>query len=135
MTEYQQLFKCSIARTIFVSIELIALIVLLILSFLLNDGSGIWGYWGIAVLWITIAPILVYVIASAVFNTLNMNKVLKKRHTAETVKQYYNVSKIFLVWGIMTGMLYGFLLPQIFLLENIFLFYEYRKERARIRNT
>ena len=121
-----QLVKGTIARTFFVSIELLALIAISIITFS-NDGTGVWGYWGnVAIVFGTLSPIIVYVVASAIFNAFNMRVVLKKRHTIETIKKYYKLSKIYLIWGIITGGLYGFLLVPIFLLENIFLFHGYK---------
>ena len=123
-----KLVKATITRTVFVSIELIALIVISIIT-LFNDGTSAWGYLGnVVIVFGTLSPVIVYVIASAIFNVFNMSVVFKKRHTIESIKKCYKLSKIYLIWGIVTGGLYGFLLVPIFLLENIFLFCEYKKE-------
>ena len=123
-----KLVKATITRTVFVSIELIALIVISIIT-LSNDGTSAWGYWGnVVIVFGTLSPVIVYVIASAIFNVFNMSFVFKKRRTIESIKKRYKLSKIYLIWGIVTGGLYGFLLVPIFLLENIFLFCEYKKE-------
>ena len=118
--------KATIVRTVFVSIELIALIVISIITFS-NDGTSAWGYWGnVVIVFGILSPIIVYVVASTIFNALNMKIVLKRQHTIESIKKYYKLSKIYLIWGIVTGGLYGFLLAPIFLLENIFLFCGYK---------
>ncbi|MBQ3546479.1 MAG: hypothetical protein IJA34_16060, partial [Lachnospiraceae bacterium] len=123
-----KLVKATITRTVFVSIELIALIVISIIT-LSNDGTSAWGYWGnVVIVFGTLSPVIVYVIASAIFNVFNMSVVFKKRHTIESIKKCYKLSKIYLIWGIVTGGIYGFLLVPIFLLENIFLLCEYKKE-------
>ncbi len=123
-----KLVKATITRTVFVSIELIALIVISIIT-LSNDGTSAWGYWGnVVIVFGTLSPVIVYVIASAIFNVFNMSVVFKKRHTIESIKKCYKLSKIYLIWGIVTGGLYGLLLVPIFLLENMFLFCEYKKE-------
>ena len=122
-----KLVKATITRTVFVSIELIALIVISIIT-LSNDGTSAWGYWGnVVIVFGTLSPVIVYVIASAIFNVFNMSVVFRKRHTIESINKCYKLSKIYLIWGIVTGGLYGFLLVPIFLLENIFLFCEYKK--------
>ena len=129
-----KLVKATITRTVFVSIELITLIVISIITFS-NDGTSAWGYWGnVVIVFVTLSPIIVYVISSAIFNAFNMNVVLKKRHTSESIKKYYKLSKMYLVWGIVTGGLYGFLLVPIFLLENIFLFCGYKNVLNLTRN-
>ena len=121
-----KLVKATIARTVFVSIELIALIIISIIT-LSNDGTSAWGYWGNVVIVLgMLSPIIVYVVASTIFNVFNMKIVLKKKHTIESIKKYYKLSKIYLIWGIVTGGLYGFLLVPFFLLENVFLFCEYK---------
>lgn len=121
-----KLVKATIARTVFVSIELIALIIISIIT-LSNDGTSVWGYWGNVVIVLgMLSPIIVYVVASTIFNVFNMKIVLKKQHTIESIKKYYKSSKIYLIWGIVTGGLYGFLLVPFFLLENVFLFCEYK---------
>ena len=119
-------------RTVFVLVELIAIIVISIITFS-NDGTSAWGYWGaVAVVFITLSPIFIYVIASTIFNLFNLNIVIKNKHTEDTVKKYYRLSKAYFIWGIITGCLFGCLLVPIFLLENIFLFNAYRKESERI---
>ena len=129
-----QLLKGTIIRTIFVFVELIALIVISIITFS-NDGTSAWGYWGaVAVVFITLSPIFIYVIASTVFNIFNLTMVIKNKHTTDTIKKYHRLSKAYFIWGIITGCLYGFILP-IFLLENIFLFNAYRKELKISENT
>ena len=128
------LMKGTIVRTVFVALELIALIVVAIVTFS-NDGSSAWGYWGaVAVVFIILSPIYVYVIASAIFNAFNLNVVLKKCHTVESMRKYHNWSRVFLVWGFVTGVVYGCLLVPIFLLENLFLFLGYREEIANINH-
>ena len=118
----------------FVSIELIALIAISVITFS-NDGTNLWGYWGsIAIVFGTLSPIIIYVIASAIFNVFNMVIVLKEKHTDETVAKYYKMSKVFLIWGIVTGALYAFIFVPIFLLENILLFLEYKKVLNLIHN-
>ena len=129
-----KLVKATITRTVFVSIELIALIVISIIT-LSNDGTSAWGYWGnVVIVFGTLSPVIVYVIASAIFNVFNMSVVFKKRHTIESIKKCYKLSKIYLIWGIVTSGLYGFLLVPIFLLENIFLFCEYKKEIELVKH-
>lgn len=130
----KQLLNGTIIRTIFVSVELIALILISIITFS-NDGTSAWGYWGtVVIVFGALSPIIGYVVASVVFNIFNMNVVLKKRCTIESIDKYHKLSKLFLTWGIITGVLYGFLLVPFFLLENIFLFNGYRKEVKRIKN-
>ena len=130
-----QLIKGTIIRTIFVFVELVALIVISVITFS-NDGTSAWGYWGaVAVVFITLSPIFVYVIASAVFNIFNLAIVIKSKHNADTIKKYYGLSKAYFIWGIVTGGLYGCLLMPIFLLENVFLFNAYKKELKNSENT
>ena len=130
-----QLLKGTIIRTIFVSVELVALVVISVITFS-NDGTSAWGYWGaVAVVFITLSPIFVYVIASAVFNIFNLTMVIKNKHTANTIKKYHMLSKAYFIWGIIIGGLYGCLLVPIFLLENIFLFNAYKKELKIGENT
>ena len=132
---HSQLVKGAIIRTVFVAIELIALVVISISTFS-NNGKSPWGYWGaVAVVFITLSPIIVYVIASAFFNVFNFIAIFGKKHTAASIKKYYKISKAYLIWGIITGGLYGGLLIPIFLLENIFLFTGYRKELGLIMST
>ena len=128
-----QLVKGTIIRTIFVAIELISLVVISIITFS-NDGTSPWGYWGnVAIVFVTLSPVFVYVIASTIFNIFNLIIVLNKRHTLESTKKYYKISKVYLIWGIITGALYGCLLIPIFLLENIFLLNGYRKSNGEHR--
>ena len=130
-----QLLKGTIIRTIFVFVELVALVVISVITFS-NDGTGVWGYWGsVAAVFITLGPIFIYVIASTVFNIFNITMVIKNKHTANTIKKYHRLSKAYFIWGIITGGLYGCLLVPIFLLENIFLFNAYRKELKISENT
>ncbi|MBR6727728.1 MAG: hypothetical protein IKM08_06010 [Clostridia bacterium] len=127
------LIRGTIIRTVFVTLELIALVYLSVYSFLYAD-TGIYGYWGsLLAIFGMLSPIIVYVISSAVFNTANLIMVIKKRHTPESIKKYHKLSRVFLIWGIITGAIYGTVLIPIFLLENIFLLSEYRKETDRIR--
>jgi len=127
--------KGTVIRTLFVALEIIALIVISIITFL-NSGESEWGYWGaVAIVFITLSPIFVYVIASAVFNCFHLNMVLRQRHTDESIQKYCKISTAYLFWGIITGALYGAILIPIFLLENVFLFNEYKKELAKIKNT
>lgn len=129
-----QLLKGTIIKTVFVFVELVALIIISIITFS-NDGTGVWGYWGsVAIVFITLSPIFIYIIASAIFNVFNLNMVIKNKHTADSIKKYHKVSKVYFIWGIITGGLYGGLLVPIFLLENIFLFNGYRKEVEIVKN-
>ena len=129
------LLKGTIIRTVFVLLELLGLVVISIITFS-NDGTSAWGYWGaVAVVFITLSPIIIYIIASTVFNFFNMKVVFGNQHTVETLKKYHNLSKAYLIWGVITGGLYGCLLMPIFLLENIFLFNGYKNELERIKNT
>ncbi len=126
------LLKGTIIRTVFVALELVGLIVISIITFS-NDGTSAWGYWGaVAVVFITLSPIIIYIIASTVFNFFNIKVVFGNQYTVKTLKKYHKLSKAYLIWGIITGGLYGCLLVPIFLLENIFLFNGYRKELERI---
>ena len=112
-----QLLKGTIIRTIFVFVELVALVVISVITFS-NDGTSAWGYWGaVAAVFITLSPIF------------------KNKHTANTIKKYHRLSKAYFIWGIITGGLYGCLLVPIFLLENIFLFNAYKKELKIGENT
>ena len=130
-----QLLKGTIIRTIFVFVELVALIVISVIT-LSNDGTSAWGYWGaVAVVFITLSPVFIYVIASTVFNIFNLAIVIKSKHNADTIKKYYGLSKAYFIWGIVTGGLYGCLLMPIFLLENVFLFNAYKKELKNCENT
>ena len=129
------LLKGTIIRTLFVFVELVALIVISIITFS-NDGTSAWGYWGaVAIVFITLSPIFIYVIASTVFNVFNLTIVVKNKHTPDTIKKYHRLSKAYFIWGMITGGLYGCLLVPIFLLENIFLFNAYKKELKNSENT
>ena len=131
----RQLLKGTMIRTIFVFVELVALIVISVIT-LSNDGTSAWGYWGaVAVVFITLSPVFIYVIASTIFNIFNLAIVIKSKHNADTIKKYYGLSKAYLIWGIVTGGLYGWLLVPIFLLENVFLFNAYKKELKNSENT
>ena len=131
----RQLLKGTMIRTIFVFVELVALIVISVITFS-NDGTSAWGYWGaVAVVFVTLSPVFIYVIASTVFNIFNLAIVIKSKHNADTIKKYYGLSKAYFIWGIVTGGLYGCLLMPIFLLENIFLFNAYKKELKISENT
>ena len=93
MMSDNKLVKATIARTVFVSIELIALIIISIIT-LSNDGTSAWGYWGNVVIVLgMLSPIIVYVVASTIFNVFNMKIVLKKKHTIESIKKYYKSAK------------------------------------------
>lgn len=130
----RQIVQGTIIRTFFVVIELIALIDFSIITFS-NDGMSVWGYWGsILAEFCMLSPLIIYVIASAIFNLFNMSVVLRKRHTNESIKKYYKLSKIYLTCGIIAAGLYGFFLVPFFLLENIFLFQGYKKALKTIQN-
>ena len=129
------LVKGTIIRTVFVSLEVIALVSISIYSFF-AAVDGIWGYWGsLAAIFSLLSPIFIYVIPSSIFNVFNLIIVIKNRHTSDSIIKYHKLSKTFLIWGIITGGLYGSLLVPIFLLENIFLFNAYRKELKIGENT
>ena len=49
--------------------------------------------------------------------------------------QYRKLSKRYLIWGIVTGGLYGGLFVPIFLLENIFLYSAYKTESELTQRT
>lgn len=126
----KMLVKGTIIRTVFVSLEVIALTAISIYSFF-AAADGIWGYWGsLAAIFLLLSPIFIYVIPSAIFNTFNLIIVIKNRHTPCSIIKYHKLSKAYFIWGIVTGALYGSLLVPIFLLENIFLFIGYRKASA-----
>ncbi len=130
----RQLLKGTMIRTIFVFVELVALIVISVIT-LSNDGTSAWGYWGaVAVVFITLSPVFIYVIASTIFNIFNLAIVIKSKHNEDTIKKYYGLSKAYFIWGIVTGGLYGCLLMPIFLLENVFLFNAYKKELKNSEN-
>lgn len=129
------LAKGTIIRTVVLTLELIALVMMATIT-LTNDGESVWGYWGVVLIEFgVLSPIYVYVIASAVFNAFNFAIVFQKRHTVESIKKYYKISKVYLIWGCVTGALYGCLLVPIFLLENAFLYIAYEKELKQINNT
>ena len=130
------LVKYTSIRTVFVSLEVIALVSISIYAFFAASEDNIWGYWGsLAAIFSLLSPIFIYVIPSAIFNTFNLFIVIKKRHTSDSIIKCYKWSKVFLIWGIITGALYGSLLVPIFLLENVFLFVEYKAELEKIKNT
>ncbi len=129
------LIKGTIIRTVFVGLEVIALVAISIYSFI-NAGTGIWGYWGsLMAIFGLLSPIFAYVIPSAVFNTFNLIVVMRNRHTPDSIKKYHKLSKAYLIWGIITGGLYGCTLIPVFLFENIFLFNGYKREIELIKNT
>jgi hypothetical protein len=129
------LAKGTIIRTVVLTLELIALVMMATVT-LTNDGESVWGYWGVVLIEFgVLSPVYVYVIASAVFNAFNFAIVFQKRHTVESIKKYYKISKVYLIWGCVTGALYGCLLVPIFLLENVFLYIAYEKELKQINNT
>ena len=128
------LAKGTIIRTVFVSLEVIALTAISVYSFF-AAVDGIWGYWGsLVAMFSLLSPIFMYVIPSAIFNTFNLIIVIKNRHTPDSIIKYHKLSKAYLIWGIITGALYGSLLVPIFLLENIFLFNGYRMKLASMKN-
>ncbi len=127
--------KGTIIKTVFAGLEVIVLVGILIYSFL-SAGEGIWGYWGsIIIIFSLLSPIYIYAIPNAIFTTYNLVIVTRNRHTPDSIKKYYKLSKRYLIWGVITGGLYGCLLEPIFLLENIFLYSAYRKELERTQNT
>lgn len=118
----------SLIKAILGAAEWILLIIAAVVTFS-NDGSSPWGYWGsVFIVFATLSPILLYVIASTVFNVFNLRLVMKDRHTPSSIERYHRLSRILFIWGIVTGALYSALLVPIFLLENLFLFRAYRKE-------
>ena len=122
-------------KTVFAGLEVMLLVGILLAAFS-NDGESIWGYWGsLAAIFSLLSPIFIYVIPSSIFNVFNLIIVIKNRHTSDSIIKYHKLSKTFLIWGIITGGLYGSLLVPIFLLENIFLFNAYRKELKIGENT
>ena len=124
--------KGTVIRTLFVILELIGLAVISVIAFS-NDGTGNWGYWGsIFVIFVTLSPVILYVIASAVFNAFNLSIVLRRRHTAASIRKYYKLSLAFLIMGILACGMYG--LPVLFLPENLFLFLAYNKEYRKIKD-
>lgn len=127
------LVKGTIVKIVFNVLEFIAVIAMIIVTFVFDDSSA-WGDWGVVVVVLVTIGLIVYVLASTVFNILNFNMVMKKRHTVESIRKYYNWSLAFFVWGIVTGVVYGCLLVPIFLLENLFLFLGYREEIANINH-
>ena len=127
--------KGTVIRTAFVCLEVIALISISIYAFFAATDDSAWGYWGsLAFIFALLTPIFIYVIPSAIFNTFNLIIVIKKRHTSESIIKYHKLSKVFLIWGVITGALYTVLAP-IFLLENIFLYTGYKRELTSAKNT
>ena len=125
----------TLIKTIVGTIEFVAVIIMAVIVFA-SDGNSVWGYWGsIAASLLPFSPFIVYVIASTAFNISNMNMVIKKIHTRESMKKYYKKSKKYFIWGVITSSLYGFLLLPIFFLENVFLVEAYRRELKAINNT
>ena len=125
--KYNPLLKATIVKTILAYLELITLIGILIHSFLGAEES-IWGYWGSVAVIALFSPIYIYAIPNAIFTVRNLMIVTRNLHTPDSLKKYYKLSKIYFIWGVATGGLYGALLIPIFLLENIFLYIAYRKE-------
>ncbi len=124
----------AIIRTAFVSLELLVGIVFSVLTFG-NSGAEPWGYWGnVFAVYVMLSPFLLYVIASAIFNAFNMAIIFQNRHTPKSIQKYYKRTLIFLVWGTVTGTIYGFVFVPIFVLENVFLFFGYGKEREKLQN-
>ncbi len=133
--KYNPLLKGTIIKTVFAGLEVIVLVAILIYSFL-SAGEGIWGYWGsIIAIFSLLSPIYIYAIPNAIFTTYNLIIVTRNCHTPDSIKKYHKLSKRYLIWGVITGGLYGCLLVPIFLLENIFLYSAYRKELERTQNT
>ena len=132
--KYNPLRKSTIIKTIFAGLEVIALIGILIHSFLGAEES-IWGYWGSVAVIALFSPIYIYAIPNAIFTVRNLMIVTRNLHTPDSIKKYYKLSKIYLIWGVITGGLYGCLLAPIFLLENIFLYSAYKEETERTENT
>ncbi|MBQ7338691.1 MAG: hypothetical protein IJW40_09610 [Clostridia bacterium] len=133
--KYNPLLKGTIIKTVFAGLEVMVLVGILIYSFL-SAGESIWGYWGSIIAIISLlSPIYIYAIPNAIFTTYNLMVVTRNRHTLDSIKKYHKLSKRYLIWGVITGGLYGCLLAPIFLLENIFLYCAYRKELERIKNT
>ncbi len=133
--KYNTLLNGTIIKTVFAGLEVIALVGILIYSFISAD-EGVWGYWGsiIAIIGL-LSPIYIYAIPNAIFTIHNLIIVTRNRHTSNSIKRYYKLSKRYFIWGVITGGLYGCILVPIFLLENIFLYIAYRKELDRIQNT
>ena len=134
--KYNPLLKATIVKTILAYLEVITLIGILIYSFISASEESIWGYWGSIIAIISmLSPIYIYAIPNTIFTTHNLIIVTSNRHTPDSIKKYHKLSKKYLIWGIITGGLYGCLLVPIFLLENIFLYCAYRKELDQIQNT
>ena len=129
----KELLNASIKRTVFVAFEILALAIFSIIVFS-NDGSPPWGYWGnVLIPFLVFSPIIVYIIASTIFNTYNMITVVNGRHTFQSIQIYNKTSNIFLVWGVITGAVYGFIFVPFFLLENHSLTKAYKKELDKIQ--
>lgn len=122
-------------KTVFAGLEVMLLIGILLAAFS-NDGEGIWGYWGsIAAIVCMLSPIFIYAIPNAVFTVRNLIMVTRDRHTPDSIMQYRKLSKRYLIWGIVTGGLYGGFFVPIFLLENIFLYSAYKTESELTQRT
>ena len=133
--KYTLLVKGTIIKAVLAGLETIALISILIYSFL-SASDGIWGYWGSIIAIISmLSPIYIYAIPNTIFTTNNLIIVTKNRHTPDSIKKYHKLSKRYFIWGVITGGLYGCLLVPIFLFENIFLYIAYRKELDLTPNT
>lgn len=130
----RQIVIGTIIRTFFVTIELIMLVILFITTFSI-EGMSVQEHWvSIIVVLCMLSPLVIYVIASAIFNMFNMNVVLRKRHTNESIQKYYKLSKIYLTCGIIAAGLYGFLFVPFFLLENLFLVLGYKNALNSTQN-
>ena len=126
------LLKGTILRTVVVSLEILALVLIALIT-VFHDTPNTSDYWFVLFMVFTVlSPIYVYVIGSAIFNTFNLVIVAKNCHTAESIKKYRTLSTVFLVWGIVTGGLYGAILIPIFLLESYCLFSEYNTLYVKI---
>ena len=127
--KHNPLLKGTIAKTVFAGLEVIVLLGISIYSFISASEESIWGYWGsLAVIFGTLSPIFIYAIPNAVFTARNLTIVTRNGHTPDSIKKYHKLSKRYLIWGLITGGLYGSILVPIFLLENIFLYSAYAKE-------
>ena len=133
--KYTPLVKGTIIKAVLAGLETIALISILIYSFI-SAHDGVWGYWGSIIAIISmLSPIYIYAIPNTIFTTNNLIIVTKNRHTPDSIKKYHKLSKRYFIWGVITGGLYGCLLVPIFLFENIFLYIAYRKELDLTPNT
>ena len=114
--KYNPLLKGTIIKTVFAGLEVIALVCILIVSFLSAD-EGIWGYWGSIIAIISLlSPIYIYTIPNAIFTIHNLIIVTRNRHTSYSIKKYHKLSKRYFIWGVIIGGLYGCILVPIFLL-------------------